>query len=104
MVVLLKGRHTLIAEPGGRVRATTFSIPWLATAGAGDVMAGLIGSLLAAGLTAFDAASVGAWLHAAAAVRASQGGPLNASAVAAAIPAVTTELLGRTPGLSGSSR
>ncbi len=98
-VVLLKGRHTLIAEPEGRVRATTLSIPWLATAGAGDVLAGLIGALLAAGLSPFDAASVGAWVHAAAAVRASAGGPLRASDVALAIPAVSQELLV----LSGSS-
>lgn len=99
-VVLLKGRHTLIAEPNGRVRATTLDAPWLATAGAGDVLAGLIGALLAAGLEPFDAASVGAWLHAAAAVRASGGGPIRASDVANAIPDVTRELLV----LSGSSR
>ena len=48
--VLLKGRHTLVAEPDGRVRVTTTGTPWLATAGAGDVLGGLIGALLAAGL------------------------------------------------------
>ncbi len=62
--------------------------PWLATAGAGDVLAGLIGALLAAGLTPYDAASVGSWLHGAAATYASQGGPLTAPDVARAIPAV----------------
>src|SRR6476661_3558094 len=41
-VVLLKGRHTLVAEPEGRVRATTTGVPWLATAGAGDVLGGLL--------------------------------------------------------------
>ena len=51
-VVLLKGRHTLVARPDGRVRATTTGTPWLATAGAGDVLGGLIGALLAAGLDA----------------------------------------------------
>lgn len=86
-VVLLKGRHTLIATPDGRVRATTTGTPWLATAGAGDVLGGLIGALLAAGLTPYDAASVGSWLHGAAATLASRGGPITASAVAAAIPA-----------------
>ncbi len=84
--VLLKGRHTLIADPGGRTRVTTTGTPWLATAGAGDVLGGLIGSLLAAGLTPYDAASVGSWLHGAAATLASRGGPLVASAVARAIP------------------
>ena len=62
-VVLLKGRHTLVVEPDGRVRVTTTGVPWLATAGAGDVLAGLVGALLAAGLDPFDAASVGSWLH-----------------------------------------
>ena len=54
-VVLLKGRHTLVAAPDGRVRVTTTGLPWLATAGAGDVLAGLVGALLAAGLDPFDA-------------------------------------------------
>jgi NAD(P)H-hydrate repair Nnr-like enzyme with NAD(P)H-hydrate dehydratase domain len=85
-VVLLKGRHTLVATPDGRTRVTTTGTPWLATAGAGDVLGGLIGSLLAAGLTPYDAASVGSWLHGAAATLASRGGPLVASAVAHAIP------------------
>ena len=39
-VVLLKGRHTLVAQPDGRVRVTTSGVPWLAVAGAGDVLAG----------------------------------------------------------------
>jgi len=85
-VVLLKGRHTLVAHPDGRVRATTTGTPWLATAGAGDVLGGLMGSLLAAGLTPYDAASVGSWLHGAAATLASDGGPLVASDVARSIP------------------
>ena len=66
-VVLLKGRHTLVAAPDGRVRVTTVGPAWLATAGAGDVLAGLCGALLAAGLDPFDAGSVGSWLHGAAA-------------------------------------
>jgi hydroxyethylthiazole kinase-like uncharacterized protein yjeF len=92
-VVLLKGRHTVIAHPGGRARITTTGVPWLATAGAGDVLAGLIGALLAAGLEPFDAASAGSWLHGAAATYASQGGPLTAPDVARAIPAVVRGLL-----------
>jgi hydroxyethylthiazole kinase-like uncharacterized protein yjeF len=82
-VVLLKGRHSLVAHPEGPVRVTTSGNPWLASAGTGDVLAGLVGALLAAGLSPYDAASAGSWLHGAAASVA--GGPLVASAVAAAI-------------------
>ena len=91
-VVLLKGPHTLVAEPGGRVRVTTTGVPWLATAGAGDVLAGLVGALLAAGLGPLDAASVGSWLHGAAATQASGGGPIVAGDVAAALPDVVRRL------------
>jgi len=85
-VVLLKGRHTLVATPDGRVRVTETGTPWLATAGAGDVLGGLIGALLAAGLSSYDAASVGSWLHGAAAALAAGGGPLVAGDVAHTIP------------------
>ncbi|GAA1760350.1 bifunctional ADP-dependent NAD(P)H-hydrate dehydratase/NAD(P)H-hydrate epimerase [Nocardioides hankookensis] len=91
-VVLLKGRHTLVATPDGRVRVTTTGTPWLATAGAGDVLGGLVGALLAAGLAAYDAASVGSWLHGAAATLAGRGGPLVASQVAASIPLAVRSL------------
>lgn len=84
--VLLKGRHTLVATPGRPVRVTTTGTPWLATAGAGDVLGGLVGALLAAGLDAHDAASVGSWLHGAAATFVGNGGPLVARDVARAIP------------------
>jgi len=92
-VVLLKGRHTLVAAPDGRVRVTTVGPPWLATAGAGDVLAGLCGALLAAGLDPFDAGSAGSWLHGAAAALASAGGPLRAPDVAAALPEACRLLL-----------
>jgi hydroxyethylthiazole kinase-like uncharacterized protein yjeF len=85
-VVLLKGRRTLVAQPGGQTRVTTTGVPWLATAGAGDVLAGLVGSLLAAGLPPYDAASVGSWVHGAAATLASRGGPVTAGVVAATLP------------------
>lgn len=91
-VVLLKGRHTLIAAPTGEVRVTTTGVPWLATAGAGDVLGGLIGALLAAGLPPYDAASVGSWLHGAAATIASRGGPIVAGDVARSIPAAVRSL------------
>jgi hydroxyethylthiazole kinase-like uncharacterized protein yjeF len=91
--VLLKGHHTLVAEPDGRVRVTTAGTPWLAVAGAGDVLGGLCGALLAAGLSPYDAGSVGSWVHGAAATWASRGGPITAPAVARAIPQVVAELL-----------
>ncbi len=62
-VVLLKGSTTVVARPDGRVRVNPTGTPALATAGSGDVLAGLCGALLAGGLDPFDAGSVGAWLH-----------------------------------------
>ena len=93
--VLLKGRRTVVAHPDGRVRVNATGTPWLATAGAGDVLGGLVGALLAAGLEPFDAASAGAWLHGAAATLAGEGGPITASEVAHAIPDVLRGLTGR---------
>lgn len=92
-VVLLKGRHSLTAHPDGRVRVTTSGLPWLAVAGAGDVLAGVIGALLACGLDPFDAASVGSWVHGAAAVYAGRGGPVTPEGVADAVAAVVRDLL-----------
>jgi hydroxyethylthiazole kinase-like uncharacterized protein yjeF len=94
VTVLLKGATTVIASPDGQVRVNTNATPWLATAGAGDVLAGLCGSLLAGGLTPLDAGSVGAYLHAAAANLASSSGPITAMSVAAALPEATRYLLG----------
>jgi hydroxyethylthiazole kinase-like uncharacterized protein yjeF len=92
-VVLLKGRHTLVARPTGEVRVSTTGTPWLATAGAGDVLAGLCGALVAAGLDPFDAGAVGAWLHGAAAAVAGQDGPVTAPEVARAVQSVCRRLL-----------
>jgi hydroxyethylthiazole kinase-like uncharacterized protein yjeF len=92
-VVLLKGRHTLVAAPDGRVRVSTSGVPWLATAGSGDVLAGVCGALLAAGLAPFDTGAAGAWLHGAAAARAGGGGPVTAPDVARAVPVVSRALL-----------
>lgn len=93
-VVLLKGRRSITANPDGEVRVTTSGVPWLGVAGSGDVLAGTIGALLAAGLPPFDAASVGSWLHGAAATMASGGGPITASRLAASLPAVVRSLAG----------
>jgi NAD(P)H-hydrate epimerase len=62
-VVLLKGPSTVVAEPGGRAYVVTAGDARLATAGTGDVLAGIIGALLAIGVPAFEAAAAGAWIH-----------------------------------------
>ncbi|MGW3831925.1 NAD(P)H-hydrate dehydratase [Streptomyces microflavus] len=86
--VLLKGSTTLVAEARDTpVRVNPTGTAWLATAGSGDVLSGLTGSLLAAGLAPRDAASVGAHLHGLAARHGSGGAPVSAQDVADSIPA-----------------
>ncbi|CAM5550431.1 bifunctional NAD(P)H-hydrate repair enzyme [Streptomyces avidinii] len=85
--VLLKGSTTVVSSPSGEtVRVNPTGTAWLATAGSGDVLSGLGGSLLAAGLSAVDAGAVAAYLHGLAGRVASGGGPVLAHGVAEALP------------------
>lgn len=84
-VVVYKGADTIVASPDGRLGFRPPAPAWLASAGTGDVLAGLIAALRARGLPAFDAASAGVWLHGKAAEIA--GPQMIADDLAEAIPA-----------------
>jgi len=84
--VLLKGRRTLVAQAGAPTRVNLSGSAWLGTAGAGDVLAGFAGSLLATGLDPRDAGSIAAYLHGVASVQANPDGPIVATDVASELP------------------
>ncbi|MFI2413581.1 NAD(P)H-hydrate dehydratase [Streptomyces sp. NPDC018947] len=94
--VLLKGSTTVVAGAGGRgvVRVNATGTSWLATAGSGDVLSGVAGSLLAAGLSAVDAGSAGAYLHGLAGRLAARGAPVGAHEVAEAVPLAWRDVRG----------
>ncbi|MBU8857059.1 MULTISPECIES: NAD(P)H-hydrate dehydratase [unclassified Micromonospora] len=91
-VVLLKGDRTVIGTPDGRAYVNPTGTPVLATGGTGDVLAGLLGSLLAAGLAPERAAAAAAYLHGLAGREAARGGPVTAPDVAAALRPVLARL------------
>jgi hydroxyethylthiazole kinase-like uncharacterized protein yjeF len=99
-VVLLKGPDTVIAEPGGRAAVNIESSPFLATAGSGDVLAGFIGGLIAQGMSAFDAACAGAWIHAQAGLAFGPG--LTAEDLPELAPAILQELWEARPASGGA--
>jgi hydroxyethylthiazole kinase-like uncharacterized protein yjeF len=93
--VLLKGEATVVADPGGTAFVNATGTPWLATAGTGDVLSGIAGSLLATGLAAAEAGAVAAHLHGRTGQLAAESGPLVASDLVRRLP----EAIGRVRGV-----
>ncbi len=95
-VVLLKGAYTVVAEPNGRTHILPFANPVLGTAGSGDVLSGVIVGLLAQGMEPYEAAVIGAYLHAAAAELYPGSTGLLAGELADLLPEVIRRLKNKT--------
>jgi NAD(P)H-hydrate epimerase len=93
VILLLKGAHTLIAEPSGKMVVLPFKTDALSTAGTGDVLAGIITGLLAQGLQPFDAAVVGGYLHGLAGEQAAKKQGSTRSVIAGDVLAALSEAI-----------
>jgi NAD(P)H-hydrate repair Nnr-like enzyme with NAD(P)H-hydrate dehydratase domain len=91
-IVLLKGDRTIVATPDGRAYVNLTGTPALATGGTGDVLTGLLGSLLAGGVQPERAAVAAAYVHGLAGRRAAADGPVTAVQVAEALRGAVDEL------------
>jgi hydroxyethylthiazole kinase-like uncharacterized protein yjeF len=92
--VLLKGEATVVADADGTTFVNGTGTPWLATAGTGDVLAGILGAVLATGVPAARAAAVAAHLHGRAGQLAAEHGPLIAGDLVRRLPETVARLRG----------
>ncbi len=91
IIVVLKGQRTIIACPDGRMKMNFHASPYLASAGTGDVLAGMITGLLAQGMLAFEACCAAVWMHGEAAIRFGPG--MVAGDIPDLIPYILSDLL-----------